>query len=112
MRLMGAKIITVDKLKGPGLHFPIAIVISRGKLLRQHKIQREVRCGKHYVDFANDIGWALEVDGKQYHLDVVADFDRDAYLLERGWRVLHVQAARIWNDPAGTKAIVLKYLSR
>lgn len=92
--------------------FPLTIVLSRGKILRRHKIRREVRVGRYYVDLANDIGWGIEIDGKYFHMNVVADFDRDAYLLERGWRVIHIKAARIWNDPAGTKAMVLALLNK
>lgn len=115
MRLMGARVLTLELIKFNS-NFPASIVISRGKILRKANMRRDVRYGRYYVDFANDLNWVIEVDGAAYHVDVVADFDREVYIknfLSRspfGMRLLRVPAYRIINNPAQVRADVLKFL--
>jgi len=110
IEIMGGKYVTVEWLKHPKTKFRFAIVLSLGKFLRDEKFGREVRVGKYYIDFGNDVGWGLEVDGAEYHRDIVAAFDRDSYLYQRGWRVMHIMAVRLWNEPAVVQREVLKFL--
>lgn len=86
-------------------------IVSLGKTLRRYRFKREVRCGRYYMDFANDLGWAIEVDGARYHMDVVADFDREVYIRQRGWRMLRVPAYRVFHDPNRVWRDVLKYIT-
>jgi very-short-patch-repair endonuclease len=43
-------------------------------------------------------------------MDVVAQFDRDIYLYERGWKVLHIPAIWLWNNPNKVQQQVLGFL--
>jgi very-short-patch-repair endonuclease len=58
-----------------------------------YKFKRQVPIGPYVVDFAClSAGLVVEVDGGQ-HADSMRDLDRDAWLHERGLRVL-----RFWNN--------------
>lgn len=112
VELMGGKVIRIKKIKWPTTHFPLAFVIKRPKLFKQNHVKREVRCGRFYADFANDVGWPIEVDGLDYHMDIVADLTREAYMIERGWRTpLRIPAHRLWREPDRVQRDVMKYLS-
>lgn len=108
IELMGGKVWKFDKLKVNG--FPLAIVLSRGTVLKDERVKREVRVGKYYLDFANDLYYGIEVDGAAYHKDVVAQFDRDSYIYTRGWRVIHIPALWIFLHPQKVQRIVLEFL--
>ena len=120
MQLMGAHILTphIYKLRPINKNgFPLCIVISRGKILRQAKLRREVRIGRCYVDFANDLNWIIEIDGTPYHQDVVADFDREVYMREylrkqkKDLRILRVPAPRLWHARARVQRDVIAFLN-
>ena len=107
--LMGGKVLKINGFKVDG--FPFTIVYKRPPLFKREHIKREVRCGKYYADFANDVGWAIEVDGQDYHMDVLADLEREGYFIERGWRQpLRIQAFRLYNDKQNVQKEVLSYL--
>jgi len=110
IEIMGGKYWKIEWLKHPRTKFRFAIVLSLGKFLRDEKFGREVRVGKYYIDFGNDVLMGIEVDGAEYHRDVVAAFDRDSYLYQRNWRVMHIMAVRLWNEPAVVQREVLKFL--
>jgi len=81
-----------------------------GKAFRDERFKREVRVGKYYLDFGNDIFWGIEVDGEKWHMDVIAEFERESYIYQRGWRILRIKAIRLWNDPARVQREVLQFL--
>lgn len=110
IEIMGGKVVRFHGIKHPRTHYPLAWIRSMGKVLRDEKFGREVRCGKYFIDFGNDLAMGLEVDGAAYHRDVVAAFDRDSYLYQRGWRVVHIPAIRLWNEPDRVQREVLKFL--
>lgn len=118
MKLLGAKTFTFGSPKSTRKRFPLTLVLSRGHILQDAKMHREVRFGKYYVDFANDLNWIIEIDGTHWHMDVVADMDREIYINELvrkspyGWRLLRIKAPRIWNDPAGVRAQVLEFITK
>lgn len=87
--------------------------MSMGKWLNEEKFKREVRYGKYWVDFANDLNRVIEIDGRQWHMDVVADFDRDIYLREKphNCQIMRVKAVRLWNDKDRVQREVLKFLT-
>lgn len=110
INLMGGRVYMSRRIVNKN-GFGLTFVLSLGKTLRHEKIKREVRVGKCYVDFgAMDIGRGLEVDGKDYHRDVVAEFDRDSYLYQRNWRIMHIEASQLWRDPDKVQRDVLKFL--
>jgi very-short-patch-repair endonuclease len=108
IELLGGKVFKIEKLKVNG--FAFAIVLRKGRLLRNEKVKREVRVGRYYLDFGNDLYYGLEVDGAAYHKDVVAAFDRDSYIYTRGWRVLHIPALHIYYHPQKVQQQVLGFL--
>jgi very-short-patch-repair endonuclease len=110
IEIMGGKVFRISWLKHPKTKHKFALVISIGKPLKTEKFKREVRIGKYFVDFGNDVCWAIEVDGKNFHRDVVAEFDRDSYIYSRGWRMWHIDAARLWNQPDIVQREVLRFL--
>jgi very-short-patch-repair endonuclease len=116
MQLMGAKVVSIKRLKSSN-GFPMCIVIKRGRVLREAGMKRERRVGKCYVDFGNDIGWAIEIDGTIFHNDVVQDFDREVYMREflrrqkLDLRILRIPAYRLWHSRAAVQAEVLEFLA-
>lgn len=108
IELMGGKILRLPIRNRKG--FSLVYIISIGKILREEKFKREVRCGAFYIDFGNDIGRGLEIDGKKFHMDVVYEFERDIYLSERNWRVLHIKAADLWRQPSLVQRQVLSHI--
>ena len=116
MKLLGARLIKLPILSKPN-RFNLIIVLSRGKILRHAKMHREVRYGKYFVDWSNDLNWIIEIDGASYHLDIVADFDREVAIREmcryrhQDARFLRIKAARLWNDKAKTQRDIVKFLS-
>lgn len=112
VELMGGRYVTFKKIRGGPNHFPLVLILSLGRELRAEHYRREVRVGKYFVDFGNDVGAAIEIDGRQYHMDVVADIEREMYLYARSWRLLRVQAPRLWNDPKRVQRDVLKFITK
>jgi len=109
---MGGKVTTIKQIKRPATKFPLAIVWSLGPALKTEMFEREVQAGKYWLDFGNDIFWGFEIDGREWHRDIVAEFDRDSYLYQRGWRIMHIEAGNLWRSPDRVKLQVLQFLYR
>lgn len=115
VRIMGGRVITIDHIKHPDTGFPLAIITSMGTALRREYVRREVRVGAMYVDFAFITPYdkkAVEIDGKDFHMDVVREQERDDYLRDRGWRVLHIRAADLYANPDLIQRRVIDFLAR
>lgn len=111
VELMGGHIYRLRFIKHPRTGFPLTVYWRMGKVLGHEKFKREVRIGKYFVDFGNDIGWVIEVDGKQWHMDILADLAREGYIMERGFEHwLRVPAHRLWREPSRVQRDVLKFL--
>ena len=112
IRLMGGRVITCKLICSRRTGYPIAWVWSMGALLNAEQVRREIRVGKHWVDFGNDIGRGIEIDGAAYHRDVLAAQERDQYFAGFGWMVLHVAARDIIQRPAAVRAAVQHFLTK
>ena len=126
IKIMGGKIITIYFLKHPQTKQPLRFVLNVGRALSVENFEREVRAGKYWLDFGNDIFWVIEVDGAKYHRDIVREQERDDYLMgfchkrcrkpcykhsNVGYRVKHISAIRLWNEPAVVQSEVLRFLN-
>jgi len=114
IRIMGGKCIIIDHVKDRRTGFPLVIVTSMGRILKRELIMREVRVGAMYLDFAVATPWykkGIEVDGKQWHQDIVQEQQRDDYLRQYGWQLLHIQAASIYREPSLVQRRILKFLA-
>jgi very-short-patch-repair endonuclease len=61
---------------------------------------------KYFVDFGNPYyKIALEVDGKEFHLDKEKDKARDSRLLEFGWKTFRVTGAEAYKQIPGIEEI-------
>jgi len=115
VRLFGGKAFTIDFIKHPKTRFPLTIIYSRGKFLKRNFMQREVRVGAMYIDFAFVDPYSkkgIEVDGSEYHKDYVKDRERDLYLNARGWIVMHISPADMYRQPGTIQRKVLQFLAR
>lgn len=110
IEIMGGKMLSIKWIKHHQTKHPLTFVFSLGNTLQHEKFNREVRAGRYYIDFGNDLAMGLEVDGAAYHRDVVKQFDRDSYLYQRGWRIIHIPAVRLWNDPTGVQQQILSFI--
>lgn len=109
IRIMGGSFIEIGFIKNK-IGFPFTIVTSMGRWFGKENMRREVCVGRYYVDFGNDIKRAIEVDGKEWHKDIVKDQKRDEYLERNGWRVLHIRASDISANPDAVQRRVIKFL--
>lgn len=112
VQIMGGKVIVFDHVKHPRTDFPLAAVVTLGKFLRREKFKREVRVGKHFIDFGNDIKRGIEIDGRDWHMDVIKEMERDEYMADYGWSLLHIQASDLWRAPNVVQRRVLKFISK
>lgn len=110
IEIMGGRVFRLKYVRHPRTKFPIAYIASMGKVLRDEKFKREVRVGKYFLDFGNDVFCAIEIDGRNWHMDVVAEFERDSYIYQRGWRIKHIDAIKLWNQPDQVQREILKFL--
>lgn len=110
IRLMKGRAITIDLIRNPRTDFPLTIVTNIGRWFGQENMRREVRIGKYWTDFGNDLQRAIEVDGDQWHKDIVKEQVRDDYIEKFGWRILHIKAGDIFDEPDMVRARVIKFL--
>ena len=113
VRLMRGRAYTVPFIKHSRTGFPLTF-LSLGKLLRGELIEREVRIGRMYADFATpraSYRKCIEIDGRQYH-DIVYDQEKDDYLAARGWQVLRIPARQIYKKPREVYVATLRFLKR
>jgi hypothetical protein len=80
IELMGGKVLVWRRIRDKHTGFPMAYYWNLGKRLKAEGFRREVRYGLYFVDFANDLNRIIEIDGNEYHMDVVADMDREIYI--------------------------------
>ena len=113
IRLMGGKVIVFEWIRLPyGQHFPLTIVLSMGRIMRREHVKREVPAGYYCIDFGNDVGRGIEVDGREYHMDVIKEQKRDEALYGMGWRILHIRADELWRSPAVVQRKAIDYLCK
>lgn len=115
VRVMGGKAIVIDHLKHPQTGFPLTVVTTMGWTLRREYVRREVRVGAMCVDFGFVTPYskkAIEIDGEDFHRDVVKELQRDEYLRVRGWRVLHIQAVDVYRTPNLVRKRVHNFLAQ
>lgn len=115
IRIMGGKYMTISWIRDPqGQHYPLTIVLTLGTILKREMIQREVRVGAMYIDFAVETPWyrkGIEVDGRLFHMDVVKEQERDEYVSQYGWRLLHINAGEIYREPDRVQQKILNFLA-
>jgi very-short-patch-repair endonuclease len=109
IEIMGGHVWRVKWFKDFYTGFPFAVVVSRGKLFRKEHVRREVRIGRYYADFSNDIKRSIEVDGAAYH-DVIKDQERNEYIKSAGYKTLHIPAKDIYNRPLLVRSKVREFL--
>ncbi|MBS4040378.1 MAG: DUF559 domain-containing protein [Flavobacteriales bacterium] len=113
IRIMGGHVVTFYDDRHPRTKFPLAYVVSLGRFLKRHGYEREVRVGKSFVDFGDvERRRGLEIDGRDWHMDVVKEMERDEYMRQFGWTLFHIQAADLWRNPDYVQRQVLQFMAR
>ena len=114
LRPSAAEIKFIRLMGGSVLVLPGGLAIVRlGWFLKSELVEREVRVGKCYVDFAIAAGGrkrAIEIDGARYHTDIIREQKRDEYLQERGFEVLHIMAWKLWREPRRAYVRAFKFI--
>lgn len=65
-----------------------------------YTVKREYPIKGFYADFAIPRRKVVfEVDGKEFHQDVVREWARDQAIIRAGWHLLHIPAERLWQHP-------------
>lgn len=80
------------------------IQIMGASWLKQRGFVREYEIptatSRLFLDFAQPkLKINIETDGEHYHMDVVKDMERDAWLRQRGWYVHRFRTATLINKP-------------
>jgi hypothetical protein len=99
IEIMNGRYTSLQFIKHPRTHFPLTIVWTLGPLLHGEHVRREVRVGKYFIDFGNDIKRGIEIDGMKFHQDILKEQSRDQYLFDMDWLILHIRAHRLWSEP-------------
>lgn len=95
--------------------FPLTF-LWRGRLLKNELVDREVWADdrrRYCLDFATpraSYRKAVEIDGMNWHQDIVREQQRDEALNAMGWQVLHVPARKVFREPRIVYMDVLKFL--
>jgi hypothetical protein len=111
IEIMGGIVVRFPLIKDPRTGFPLAKVVRYGWVMRTENVRREVPVGPFCLDFGNDLKRGIEIDSS-YHTDVVADFDREVYLNERGWRLLRIKASDLYRDRKSVQLAATKFLAQ
>lgn len=112
VQLMRGHALTIGFMKDKRTGFPLTL-LWRGRLLKNELIEREVWAGKYCLDFATPHAAyckAIEIDGADFHRDIVREQQRDDYLRAQGWQVMHVEARKIYREPRVVYIETLKFL--
>lgn len=112
IRILGGRVLVIPWLRGGSNRFPLAMVVSMGKIFRSEGVHREMRVGSKFIDFGVVTKYyrkAVECDGTRYH-DILKDQERDEYLKARGFSVLHIKATRIYREPKKVRRMVIDFL--
>jgi very-short-patch-repair endonuclease len=114
VEIMGGRCLTIKSIRLSSTNFPLTIIVSFGRTLRREMVEREVQVGAYYVDFGFITGagqQAIEIDGQNFHMDIVKEQERDEYLSRYGWRVLHIQAIDLYRKPDAVRERVVNFLA-
>jgi hypothetical protein len=113
IRLMKGRVLIIPFVRSGRSKFPLAIALSMGYLKRE-LVEREIWVnGRYCLDFATPrsrVLKAIEIDGRDWHRDVVREQQRDEYLRSQGWQVLHVKAIDLWRKPREVYVTVNRFL--
>lgn len=99
IQIMGGDFVQLPIIKSLRNRFPLTLVYDLGPFLRSEFVRREVRCGRYFIDFGNDILRGIEIDGMAFHNDKPRELMRDDFLESCGWLLLHIKATKLWRDP-------------
>lgn len=103
IEILGGTTITIGGIRHNGR--AMTITLSRGKLLRSAKFRRAVLDGMGCL--ANDIKWAIAIEGPEFERDVVLAYERDEKLKAAGWRLAYVRPSDIWHKPDNVRQRLL-----
>jgi very-short-patch-repair endonuclease len=115
IRIFGGKYKSSKRIRDPKTGFPLTIVYSMGKILKRELIKREVRAGAMWIDFGaltNYFNRGIEIDGRAYHRDILKEQERDEYVAQYGWSLLHIEAGEVYRNPNFVQRKVLEFLAR
>lgn len=115
IEIHGGRCRQVSWIRDPRTKFPLVLHTSLGNILKRELIKREVRVGTKFVDFGADCNYykkAIEIDGYWNHRDKAKELERDKYLAEYGWSVLHISAGMVFRDAMRVQQCVLEWLAK
>lgn len=107
IEILGGTTITIGTIRRGNR--PMTITLSRGRLLRSRKFRRAVLDGMGCL--ANDVKWAIAIQGPDYERDVVSAFERDEKLEAAGWRLAYVQVRDVWHNPERVRASLMPFFN-
>lgn len=112
VEIMGGHVVRLP-LQDFRSHFPLVWVWWWPRIFRKYNVRRELQVGRYYVDFGsikNHRKKAIEIDSAYYHQNIVAEQERDDYLHEHGFLIMHVRVIHIYRQPKDVKKKVVQFL--
>jgi len=110
-RILHGHTLTIPFIRSIKTGFPLTF-IWRGKLLKRELMQREVRAGKCFIDYAVVTPYykrGIELIGKRWHGDVIAEQERHDYLVAQGWQLMYLTHKQL-ADSRRTYVETLRFL--
>lgn len=108
MQILGATTVTIGRWRHKKTGRPLTFVLSRGHLLRSEKFRRSVVDGNGVL--ANDVRMAITIRGPEYERDVVAAYERDEYLKNKGWTIKAIPQSWLLSNPKKVRTSVLQFI--
>lgn len=109
LHILGATTLTLGFVRHKNTNFPLTIILSRGRLLRREHFK--AISNNSTILLANDIRWAIALQGRNYENDVVSAYEYDEKLKEMGWVVRYIPERWLWQNPFKVRAEVTRFLS-
>lgn len=106
-QILGATTLTIGRFRDKQTGYPFSLVLSRGHILRSEKFRRTVIDDMGVL--ANDVQMAIGIQGYEYEHDVVAAFERDEYLAEKGWNIRYIPVSWL-SEPNRVRSFVNKFI--
>jgi hypothetical protein len=106
IQIRGGTTLTIGTLRREGR--PFTVVISNGRLLRSERFRRSVIDDQGML--ANDLKWAIKLQGPEYERDVVAAYERDEAMAEAGWIVKTIPVRWLYENPNKVRTSVRQFI--
>lgn len=106
IQILGGTTITIGAFRRDNR--PMTIVLSNGRLLRSERFRRSVVDDQGML--ANDLKWAIKLQGPEYERDVVRAYEIDEAMAEAGWIIKTIPVRWLYENPNKVRTSVRQFI--